>query len=413
MSRLDDKQAFEAMMDEISDSDDDSPSPLPVKKASSAFSQDFAASSQPKLSQEASQSRQYSDAFKMTKIDQEIENFGVNSVRSPSETQSEQIGITKRWLMRPCNKGDRSMMKCFVERERSTLGLQTIYRLFAEGGEGQTARFLMSAKKKVNKQTSYYLISLELDPSDDRGSESVVGKVRGNTIGSRYLITDGGVAPDRTVAPSMLRKELGFVHFEFDSGGPSRIEAWIPAVAPGGVPAVWQPDSEARGLEAAVEEKRFDKLVTLRNKVPKWDEAHGGHVLNFQGRVTESSVKNFQLCCLENEDPEEVVLQFGRVAKHRFTMDLKYPLSPLQAFGICVGCLDGKIADRKGYEYLRRFSSSVTETASTATTSADAKDTAQRNSDGSMKGSSSITGMLREAMPSSQYIRDKLYRSFK
>lgn len=30
-----------------------------------------------------------------------------------------------------------------------------------------------------------------------------------------------------------------------------------------------------------------------------------------------------------------------------------------QAFSICVACLDGKIADRKGYEYLRKFTSSA------------------------------------------------------
>ncbi len=46
--------------------------------------------------------------------------------------------------------------------------------------------------------------------------------------------------------------------------------------------------------------------------------------------MTESSVKNFQLCMPESDAPDEVVLQFGRVAKHRFTMDFKYPLSPLQ-----------------------------------------------------------------------------------
>ena len=29
----------------------------------------------------------------------------------------------------------------------------------------------------------------------------------------------------------------------------------------------------------------------------------------------------------------------------------------MQAFSICVACLDGKIADRKGYEYLRKLTS--------------------------------------------------------
>jgi hypothetical protein len=87
-------------------------------------------------------------------------------------------------------------------------------------------------------------------------------------------------------------------------------------------------------------------------------------------------VKNFQLIC-DSLTGEEVVLQFGRVAKHKFTLDVRYPLSPLQvlsllllffadvarqAFGMCVACMDGKIADRKGYEFVRK----ITETFSTA-----------------------------------------------
>jgi hypothetical protein len=76
--------------------------------------------------------------------------------------------------------------------------------------------------------------------------------------------------------------------------------------------------------------------------------------------VTESSVKNFQLVC-DSVSGDDVVLQFGRTAKHRFTMDVKYPLSPFQAFGMCVACMDGKIADRKGYEYMRKMADSATE----------------------------------------------------
>ena len=78
-------------------------------------------------------------------------------------------------------------MKCFVERERSTFGMQTTYRCYLEGSGGADsksdgsassgARFLMSAKKKVVNKTSYYLISLDPDASDDRGSETILGKV--------------------------------------------------------------------------------------------------------------------------------------------------------------------------------------------------------------------------------------------
>jgi hypothetical protein len=38
-------------------------------------------------------------------------------------------------------------------------------------------------------------------------------------------------------------------------------------------------------------------------------------VLNFQGRVTESSVKNFQLTTIDDGTNDDVVLQFGRIGK--------------------------------------------------------------------------------------------------
>ena len=64
--------------------------------------------------------------------------------------------------------------------------------------------------------------------------------------------------------------------------------------------------------------------------------------LNFHGRVTTPSVKNFQL--INPEDQERVVLQFGRVAKEKFTMDFQSPLSPFQAFALCLSSFDSKLA---------------------------------------------------------------------
>ena len=41
-----------------------------------------------------------------------------------------------------------------------------------------------------------------------------------------------------------------------------------------------------------------------------------------------ASVKNFQL--IHPEEPERVVLQFGRVGKDKFTMDFMWPMTPAQ-----------------------------------------------------------------------------------
>ena len=39
-----------------------------------------------------------------------------------------------------------------------------------------------------------------------------------------------------------------------------------------------------------------------------------------------------------------VLLQFGRIGKDTFTMDMQYPLSPIQAFQICLTSFDNKFA---------------------------------------------------------------------
>jgi len=73
--------------------------------------------------------------------------------------------------------------------------------------------------------------------------------------------------------------------------------------------------------------------------------------LNFQGRVTVASVKNFQLVAatepaqsVSQSDQVKVILQFGKVGKDFFTMDYRYPLSAFQAFAICLSSFDTKLA---------------------------------------------------------------------
>ena len=67
------------------------------------------------------------------------------------------------------------------------------------------------------------------------------------------------------------------------------------------------------------------------------------YCLNFNGRVTHASVKNFQLVDEADED-ERVVLQFGKVGKDMFTMDFQWPMNATQAFAICLTSFDSKLA---------------------------------------------------------------------
>lgn len=91
--------------------------------------------------------------------------------------------------------------------------------------------------------------------------------------------------------------------------------------------------------------------LVLKNKSPRWHEQLQCWCLNFRGRVTVASVKNFQLVAatepshnIPAEEQEKVILQFGKIGKDIFTMDYSYPLSAFQAFAICLSSFDTKPA---------------------------------------------------------------------
>ena len=84
-------------------------------------------------------------------------------------------------------------------------------------------------------------------------------------------------------------------------------------------------------------------LLALQNRPPWWNVELGSFVLNFGGRVSVASVKNFQLC--DRSDQDNIMLQFGRIhGRHSFTMDFQYPLTAVQAFSIAISSLQSKIS---------------------------------------------------------------------
>lgn len=92
--------------------------------------------------------------------------------------------------------------------------------------------------------------------------------------------------------------------------------------------------------------------LTLKNKAPRWHEQLQCWCLNFRGRVTVASVKNFQLVAafepnnssIPQSEQDKVLLQFGKIGKDIFTMDYCYPLSAYQAFAICLTSFGTKFA---------------------------------------------------------------------
>ncbi|KPA77318.1 tub family protein-like protein [Leptomonas pyrrhocoris] len=77
---------------------------------------------------------------------------------------------------------------------------------------------------------------------------------------------------------------------------------------------------------------RSPHIMVLKSKVPQWDGVLRGYKLDFHGRATKASEKNFQLVAVT--DPEKVVMLFGKQSDDRFALDFRYPLCGLQAAAI-------------------------------------------------------------------------------
>lgn len=85
------------------------------------------------------------------------------------------------------------------------------------------------------------------------------------------------------------------------------------------------------GLEPFDDSFESQKLVS---NMPSWNDEVGSLVLDFQPRNVLSSTKNFQLSCKHR--PKHVICQYGKIGANTFGLDLRYPLSVVQAFGAAV-----------------------------------------------------------------------------
>lgn len=252
----------------------------------------------------------------------------------------------RRFLTMPVPRGA-GVVQCKIIRNKSgTNKLFPTYTLYLKEGD----RFLMTSKKRPNNKTSNYLLSMG-EGDLNREGPNYLGKLRSNFVGTEFQIFDNGENPKdadddlpATAGDRNSRKELGVVMYApnvLGSRGPRKMQVCCPAVDEHDNILTWKSEKDGEML-ARLKDRNFRDLIYLINKPPRWNEQVGAYVLNFNGRVTMASVKNFQL--VDPDEQSAVVLQFGRVAKEEFTMDLQWPMSPFQAFAITLSSFDSKIA---------------------------------------------------------------------
>jgi tubby-related protein 1 len=253
------------------------------------------------------------------------------------------------------------VIECRIVREKS--GLNMLYPKYTLKTEMGT--LLLTAKKRVKNRTSNYALMRNHNAKFDKDDESYVAKLRGNFVGSEFILYGRGMNPNKLPRQMSLGQKVASVRPELcgisytntvwakKQRGPRRMKVALPKVGKLGDVKESRPlteegqllpvlrsvaDADAPGPQVEAES---DVADLYQNKQPKWNDQIGAFVLNFNKRVSTASVKNFQL--VNHSDPDVVYLQFGRAGKDSFTMDVRYPMSIVQAFGIVLSSFDYKL----------------------------------------------------------------------
>ncbi|KAD4179378.1 hypothetical protein E3N88_27969 [Mikania micrantha] len=312
-------------------------------------------------------------------------------------------------------------IQCFIKRDKSKLTYR-LYLCFSPAALlVESGKFLLAAKRTRRTTCTEYVISMDHD-NISRSSSTYIGKLRSNFLGTKFIIYDTQPSCFNTHIPPLSRSSKRFTskkvspkvpsgsyniaHITYElnvlgTRGPRRMHCImhsIPAssLEPGGSvpgePELILPSnpledsfrsiSFSKSLDRSTEfsSSRFSEIIcsatstdipesekakvplVLKNKAPRWHEQLQCWCLNFRGRVTIASVKNFQLIAAQQPpavppppaaagtsqpaqpEHDKIILQFGKVGKDMFTMDYRYPLSAFQAFAICLSSFDTKLA---------------------------------------------------------------------
>ncbi|XP_057429638.1 tubby-like F-box protein 8 [Lotus japonicus] len=305
------------------------------------------------------------------------------------------------------------IIQCFIKRDKSNL----TYHLFLCLSPAllvENGKFLLSAKRTRRTTYTEYVISMDAD-NISRSSNTYIGKLRSNFLGTKFIIYDtqppyssAHICPPGTgktsrrfyskkVSPKVPSGSYNIAQVTYElnvlgTRGPRKMHCIMHSIpasaldAGGTVPG--QPEllprslddsfrsiSFSKSLDHSIEfsSSRFSEIggscnedddgskmrpLVLKNKPPRWHEQLQCWCLNFRGRVTVASVKNFQLIAATQPpaagaptpsqpappEHDKIILQFGKVGKDMFTMDYRYPLSAFQAFAICLSSFDTKLA---------------------------------------------------------------------
>ncbi|TMW66972.1 hypothetical protein Poli38472_012088 [Pythium oligandrum] len=231
-------------------------------------------------------------------------------------------------------------------------------------------QLILMAEKQLKARTSnYYVFDMTraaggLSTKLTKKSGNYIGKLRSNFSKKKNVL----------IGNQSRKTELGAIVFNgnVNNSEPRRLVVVLPPLNPkrqelegvaiGGDDAFSMLIQRYKVLKHSRADsphthRLYHELQVFENKQPVFE--NGFYRLNFNGRVSMPSVKNFQLVksnvnsssiqsssppasaassrtTTPREDDPEVFLQFGKVDDKKFHLDFRAPITPIQAFAVAL-----------------------------------------------------------------------------
>lgn len=152
-------------------------------------------------------------------------------------------------------------------------------------------------------------------------SEDYIGVITNNFWGHEFTVYDHGVEEKvyKKLPSGLIKSREVKMNIKFETN-------------------ILGENPRALSVNAIHEETK--ESFKLKNLPPKWNERTECYTLNFYGRVSRASAKNFQL--VMPGDSETIYLLFGKIGTESFHLDYRSPLTMFQAFCIALTSLARK-----------------------------------------------------------------------
>jgi hypothetical protein len=290
-----------------------------------------------------------------TKVSDNLETLDLRSLKLDDPVN------LRKFITEPLPDGIKPIQCTFKMSKPSKLSTKWEYRVYVNvpiNDQGDTREiFLMRSGAILGLTSSTHLISMNGYEFPSETSKDFLGYLRGNFLGTEFtldnrnqkynnkttLLSKGAAAAAEEGGGGQYSNDHIAIKYGTNAvwGSPRNYQIGIPFDYKQKKPCKWSKDEP---LMTTLKRRDFTDMITVENRKPKWDDKVQSYILNFGGRVKIASVKNVILPKSSDRLEKNNMLLFGKVTKElEFVMDVSYPLSIFQAFGVAISSCDDKI----------------------------------------------------------------------